>query len=466
MQSTTAMNIITTPGNPLRGSLTLPGDKSISHRAALFSALAEGESRIENLLVAGVTQVMLEALAALGVAWQLDGTRLTVKGIGFRKMPSPPEPVLFDCGNSGTTMRLLAGALAALGLPAILDGSSGLRRRPMKRIVAPLQAMGVPIEAGPENTAPLQIAGRSLDRPLRALDYTLPVASAQVKSCLLLAALSAGGPTTLQEPGPSRDHTERMLRSMGISITSSAAKHGAEDEVRNTENVIRNAYYVTRLSPPKPVCLKPLNLTVPGDISSAAFIIVAACITPGSDITLCGVGLNPTRTGLLDALGTMGADVQFSLQEEHQGEPVGTIRVRYAPLRGTQISGALVVRMIDEFPIFAVAASCAGGQTTVSQAEELRHKESDRIHALCTELGKLGVAISETGDGFVIQGGGLPQGGNVESHGDHRLAMALSVAGLASHNPVTVQGGQMVTESFPEFINKFHDLGADIKIEM
>lgn len=460
------MKIVTTPGNPLRGRLTLPGDKSISHRAALFSALAEGESRIENLLVAGVTQVMLEALAALGVAWQLDGTTLTVKGIGFRKMQSPPEPILFDCGNSGTTMRLLAGALAALGLPAILDGSSGLRRRPMKRIVTPLQAMGVPIEAGPENTAPLQIAGRSKDRPLRALAYTLPVASAQVKSCLLLAALSAGGPTTLREPGPSRDHTERMLRSMGVSITSSIAKHDAEDEVRDTENVIHNAYYVTRLSPPKPIYLKPLNLTVPGDISSAAFIIVAACITPGSDITLRGVGLNPTRTGLLDALRAMGADIQIIPQGEKRVEPLGDIRVRYSPLRGTQISGALVVRMIDEFPIFAVAASCAGGQTTVTQAEELRHKESDRIHDLCTELGKLGVAISETGDGFVIQGGGLPQGGNVESHGDHRLAMALAVAGLGSHNSVRLQEGEIVTESFPQFTTKLRDLGADIKIEM
>lgn len=460
------MNIITTPGNPLRGSLSLPGDKSISHRAALFSALAEGESRIENLLVAGVTEAMLEALAAMGVRWELDGTTLTVQGQGFYDLQAPPQAVMFDCGNSGTTMRLLAGALAALGLPAILDGSTGLRRRPMKRIIAPLQAMGVPIEASPENTAPLKISSRSRERALRALDYGLPVASAQVKSCLLLAGLAADDPTTLREPGPSRDHTERMLRSMGISITSSTAVRDAEDEIRNTEHVIGNTYYITRLNPPKPIYLKPLNLTVPGDFSSAAFITVAACITPGSDVTLRGVGLNPTRTGLLDALGAMGADVEISEQGEHQGEPVGDIRIRHASLQGTQISGPMVVRMIDEFPIFAVAASYALGQTTVSQAEELRHKESDRIHALCSELGKLGVAISEKSDGFVIEGSSLPEGGRVESHGDHRLAMALSVAGLASRSPVTVQGGKIVTESFPGFTDDFRHLGADIDVEI
>lgn len=460
------MNIITSPGKPLRGTLTLPGDKSISHRAALFSALAEGESRIENLLVAGVTEVMLEALAALGVTWELDGTTLTVQGGGFYHLQAPQQSILFDCGNSGTTMRLLAGALAALGLPAILDGSTGLRRRPMKRIVAPLQAMGVPIEASLKNTAPLQISGRPKERPLRALDYTLPVASAQVKSCLLIAALAADESTTLREPGPSRDHTERMLTSMGVSITSSTVMPEAEDEIRNTEHAIRNGHYVTRLDPPKPLRLHPLQLAVPGDISSAAFIIVAACITPGSDVTLHGVGLNPTRTGLLEALGAMGADIHISPHEEHQGEPVGDIHVRHAPLQGTQISGALVVRMIDEFPIFAVAASFARGQTTVSQAEELRHKESDRIHTLCTELKKLGVAISETRDGFVIQGKGLPWGGRVESHGDHRLAMALTVAGLASHSPVTVQEGEILTESFPQFTNDFRDLGADINVEI
>jgi 3-phosphoshikimate 1-carboxyvinyltransferase len=460
------MKIIMTPGNPLRGRLCLPGDKSISHRAALFASLAEGESRIENLLVAGVTQVMLEALAALGVAWQLDGTTLTVQGAGYHNLQAPPGAILFDCGNSGTTMRLLAGALASLGLPAILDGSSGLRRRPMKRILAPLQAMGVPIEAGPDNTAPLQIAGRPNDRPLHALDYTLPVASAQVKSCLLLAALSADGPTTLREPGPSRDHTERMLRSMGVSVSSSIEKHAGENVISNKEHVIGNTYYLTRLYPPKPLKLNPLQLTISGDISSAAFLVGAAAITPNSDVTLQNVGLNPTRTGLLDALRAMGADIQIIPRDENQGEPVGDIRVRYAPLRGTQISGALVVRMIDEFPVFAVAASFAQGETTVSQAEELRHKESDRIHALCTELDKLGVAISETRDGFVIQGGGLPHGGDAEPHNDHRLAMAMAVAGLGSQNPVRLQGGEIVTESFPEFTTKLRELGADIKIEM
>lgn len=448
--------IISAPGKPLSGSVSLPGDKSISHRAALFAALAEGESRIENLLVAGVTEAMLKALADLGVRWELDGSRLTVHGRGFHAWDRTSEPIILDCANSGTTMRLLAGALAALGVHAVLDGSPGLRRRPMKRIVAPLQAMGVRIQASSGTTAPLKVEARSQGWKLHALDYTLPVASAQVKSCLLLAALAAGGPSVLREPGPSRDHSERMLRGMGVAVTSSLER----------SNVMRNPYYVTRLDPPKPLHLAPLNLVVPGDISSAAFLIVAAAITPGSRVTLKDVGLNTTRTGLLDALQSMGADIRVIPREERSGEPVGDIQVSYAPLQGTHISGSLVVRMIDEFPVFAIAASCAQGQTRISQAEELRHKESDRISALCAELRKLGIDSRETPDGFVVNGGGMFQGGIVETHGDHRLAMALSVAGLASQKSVTVDGAQVVTESFPEFTTKLHHLGADIRLEI
>jgi 3-phosphoshikimate 1-carboxyvinyltransferase len=449
------MQMLTTPGNPLQGTLTLPGDKSISHRAALFAALAEGESRIENLLVAGVTRVMLQALADLGIPWELDGTTLTLQGQGFRGLDRPDEPIFLNCGNSGTTLRLLAGALAALGVPATLDGSPGLRRRPMKRIVAPLQAMGVPVQASPENTAPLRLGARRAGQRLRALDYTLSVASAQVKSCLLLAALDADGPTTLSEPDLSRDHTERMLRSMGVLLGSFA----------ETRSEPQSTYFVTRIMPPDPPQLAPLHLAIPGDISSAAFPIVGALITLGSEITLEGVGLNPTRTGLLDALRSMGAEIEVTPRGESHGEPFGDLRVRYAPLRGTQISGPLVVRMIDEFPAFAVAAAYAHGKTTISGAEELRHKESDRISALCNELHRLDVDVEETPDGFVIHGGRPVRGGTVKSHGDHRLAMALSVAGLASQSPVLVQGAEIVSESFPSFTDKLKSLGADIKSE-
>lgn len=455
--------IISAPGGPLSGTVSLPGDKSISHRAALFAALAEGESRIDNFLVAGVTETMLKALADLGVQWKLEGNRLVVHGRGFNSWDQPTEPFFLDCANSGTTLRLLTGALAALGLPAVLDGSTGLRRRPMRRIVSPLQTMGAAVQTSSDGTAPLRLLARSQGHQLRALDCALPVASAQVKSCLLLAALAADSASFLREPGPSRDHSERMLRSMGVEVTSTVE---ASDVTSNTKSVIRNAHYVTRLEPPRPLQLSPLNLVIPGDVSSAAFLIVAAAVTPGSRVTLKDAGLNPTRTGLLDALQSMGADIRVFQQEERSGEPVGDIEVSYAPLQGTQVSGSLVVRMIDEFPIFAVAASCAGGQTRVSQAEELRHKESDRISALCTELRKLGIDSRETRDGFVIDGDNMIQGGVVEAHGDHRLAMALAVAGLVSKSPVIVDGAQILTESFPEFSTKLRDLGADIRIEV
>jgi 3-phosphoshikimate 1-carboxyvinyltransferase len=450
------MNLITAPGKPLRGILELPGDKSISHRAALFAALAEGESCIENFLVAGVTKVMLNGLENLGATWELDGTKLTVLGQGFKGTRFDQAAAHFDCGNSGTTLRLLTGACAALGIPAVLDGSAGLRRRPMKRIVAPLQAMGVLIEASQENTAPLKLSARPKGKQLQHLDYTLPVASAQVKSCLLLAGLAADGTTRLQEPGPSRDHTERMLRSMGVDIQASMRE---SDDSGKLE-------YITQIIPPDSKQLSPLDLAIPGDISSAAFLIVAACITPGSQLSLQNVGLNPTRTGLLSALQSMGADIQVTPQGERSGEPVGDIEVRYAPLQAKQVSGPLVVRMIDEFPAFTVAAAHARGQTVVSQANELRHKESDRIGALCTGLRELGIRASETRDGFVIDGGPKPEGGVIHAHGDHRLAMAFAIAGLASQGKVTVRGAEIISESFPGFTTQLRRLGADIRVEM
>ncbi len=449
MSKAVPSQLIVKPGKVLGGSVRLPGDKSISHRAALLAALADGESLIGNFLVSGVTHAMLGALTALGVPWKLEGETLTINGRGLAGLRAPAEPL--DCGNSATTLRILVGALAAAGIPATLTGSPGLRRRPMQRIVLPLQEMGVPIQATEAGTAPLVLAPRPAGQPLMPLVYTLPVASAQVKTCLLLAALAADGPTTLHEPGPSRDHTERMLNAMGISVV--------HRPIPPTDQA-----YETILTPPGSRTLSPLHLTIPGDISAAAFLIVAALTTPGSQVTFPGVGLNPTRTGLLDALKQMGADLQIRNPRQLHGEPVGDLTVRSSRLQGTQVSGGLVVRMIDEFPAFAIAAAHAQGQTVVREAEELRHKESDRISAMCSGLSALGVPTQELQDGFIISGGVIPGGASVDPHGDHRLAMALGVAGLAAEKPVTVMDAAIITESFPNFIPTLNSLGADTQV--
>ncbi len=435
--------ILTAACSPaLSGRVTLPGDKSLSHRAALLGSLAEGTSRIDNFLTAGVTDGMLASLTALGVSWSISGSRLTITGKGLHGYRLPSG--VLDCGNSATTMRLMAGALAASGVPATLDGTPGLRSRPMRRLTEPLQRMGVPIRASGSGGAPLVLEARPAGRLLQALDYTLPVASAQVKSALLLAALSADGTTILREPGPSRDHTERMLSGMGVNVASGR-------EGRN---------YGTRLDPS--ARLTSLDFILPGDLSSAAFLLVAALIVPGSEVTVQGVGLNPTRTGLLDALGAMGADLRAVETGEQCGEPAGDVTARYGRLAGTKVSGELVVRMIDEFPIFAVAAAFADGETRVEDAGELRYKESDRIAALCAELRAIGVDARETADGFTIRGGKQPAGGPVDPHGDHRLAMSLAVAGLASENPVVVPQAEYFNESFPDFLETLRSLGAEL----
>lgn len=436
------------PGKPLIGTACVPGDKSLSHRAVLFAALADGESRVENFLVSGVTRVMLESLTRSGAAWRLDGEVLTVRGQGLNGLHAPYEPL--HCGNSATTLRLLAGAVAAAGISAVLDGSAGLRRRPMDRIVDPLRRMGVPVRAE-AGTAPIVFQARPTEQRLLPLDEDLPVASAQVKSCLLLAALAASGVTILREPGPSRDHTERMLGSMGVKI---------DRRVLERDGIF---LYETRLEPPdRP--LKPLHLRLPGDFSAAAFLITAGLIVPGSDIRIPGVGLNPTRTGLLEVLVDMGADITLENHQDQAGEPVGDLRVRASPLRGTEVSGERVVRMIDEFSVFGAAAALAEGVSVVRDAQELRYKETDRIQTLVQELRGLGVTAGETPDGFSIQGGGLP-GGTAQAHGDHRLAMAVAVAGLGGQGPVTIEGAEMIDESFPGFVETLHGLGADVILE-
>ena len=433
-----ALDLSVSTVTPLSGDILLPGDKSLSHRAALFAALAEGASTIDRFLVSGVTRAMLNALTALNIHWQLDGSRLTVHGKGLRGFTQPQAPLA--CGNSATTIRMLAGALAAGGTPCVLDGSTGLRKRPMNRITDPLRDMGVPVTSI-NDCAPLTLAARASDVPLRAMDYTLPVASAQVKSCLILAALAADGVTTLHEPGPSRDHTERMLSAMGADIRT------------NKPHTIR----IAPLTRP----LAPLKLELPGDISSAAFLLVAAAIVPGSSIRVRDVGLNPTRTGILDVLGQMGANVRIENLRDILGEPVGDIRLTAAPLKAVCVSGDTVVRMIDEFPILAIAACFAHGVTEVRDAEELRYKETDRISVMCGELKKLGVRLEERRDGFSIYGGSLT-GGDCEAHGDHRLAMSLALAGLAAPAAVTVHHAEILNESFPDFGSQLRLLGASV----
>ena len=437
------MKMIIKSGKPLRGTVQIPGDKSISHRAILFSALAEGRSQINNLLIAGVTENMLDALPGLGVQWTLKGTQLTVRSPGLDGWKPPLEPL--DCGHSATTLRLLAGACAAAGIPVLLDGSESLRTRPMARIVDPLWEMGVPIQAlGEGGTAPLQLGSILTDQTFQALNYRAPVASAQVKSCLLLAGLRAQGALTYTEPSPSRDHTERMLSQQGVDIQREELPDG---QIRVTMEPLGEHH------------LLPLDLTIPGDLSSASFLITAALITPGSDLTLPSVGLNPTRTGMLDALREMGARIEIRNRKQIHGEPIGDLQVQHSRLKGILLENPQVVRMIDELPIFAVAAACAEGKTAVRDAGELRLKESDRIAALCRELNVLGVNIEEHRDGFTIQGGGPLQGGRVRPGKDHRMAMALAVAGMNAANPVIVEGAEIISESFPSFSRELTKLG-------
>ncbi len=419
--------------------LNIPGDKSLSHRAALFSALAVGISTIDNFLDSGVTQVMLTGLQELGIDWLLSGNTLTVHGKGLDGL-STPEKAIY-CGHSATTIRLMAGALAASGIAVTLDGSEGLRKRPMGRIIDPLRQLGVALTASPSGTAPLVLQARPEGQKLRGGEIHLAQASAQVKTCVLLAALAAGQPLVIDEPGPSRDHSERMLKAMGVPLETQGLSITMQPF--NGE-------------------LQPLKMRLPGDISSAAFLIVAALITPNSQITLEEVGINPRRTGLLDVLQAMGAEIAITPTGENAGEPVGTLVVRSSLLHATKVSGDLVVRMIDEFPVFAVAAAFAEGKTIVAEAEELRYKESDRIRVLCEQLQKIGVDIKETTDGFIIQGQKQIPGGTAESCGDHRLAMSLAVAGLASQNGVTVNGAEMVTQSFPAFFELLKRLGVSL----
>jgi 3-phosphoshikimate 1-carboxyvinyltransferase len=419
-------------GHALHGTARVPGDKSISHRALILGMLAPGESRVRGWLAAGDTLATLDAVRALGVNVRREGDTLTFRGGAL----TPPDGPI-DCRNAGTAMRLLAGALAGQPFASTLDGSEQLRRRPMRRITTPLEAMGADITSA-DGHAPLHIHPARL----AGITYEPPVASAQVKSAVLLAGLFAEGETTVIEPGPSRDHTERMLAAMGADITVSSLR--------------------VTVRPPGGAPLGPLDLTVPGDLSSAAFLMAASAALPGSDVRIEEVGLNPTRTGVLDALRAMGAAMTVEDEAVEGGEPVGTVRVRGGELAGARIGGAMTVRAIDELPILAALATQCGGETMIADAAELRVKEVDRISLLAEELRKLGARIEERPDGMVIDGPARLCGAVVDSHGDHRLGMALAVAGLFADGETVVRGAGCIADSFPGFGAALAALGAEV----
>jgi 3-phosphoshikimate 1-carboxyvinyltransferase len=444
------MNLRSKPAASLNGQVRVPGDKSISHRVAMLGAMAEGSSRIEGMLNAGVTRVMLDSLAELRVAWKWDGEALEMEGEGRNGFQPPHdgagEPKPLFCGNSATTIRLLTGALAgkpgwlldSKDLEFLLDGSDQLKKRPMKRIIEPLCEMGAEIRSI-RNTGCAPLAVKTSE--LKGIEYRMPVASAQVKTAILFAGLHASGATRIEEPSPSRDHTERILRWLGVRIETGPCRV----LVRPIENP-----------------LPPLHIRIPGDFSSAAFLLAAAAVVPGSDVRISGVGLNPRRTGLLSVLRRMGAEIVEIESSESAGEPVGDLRIRAGGLEATTVDGGEVVDMIDEFPVLAVAAAMAEGVTEIRNAAELRHKESDRISVLAGELRKLGIAVDETPDGFSIRGPVSIRGALVDSHGDHRLAMALAVAGMVSANGVEIARAECIGESFPAFARVFNALGAQL----
>jgi 3-phosphoshikimate 1-carboxyvinyltransferase len=414
---------------PLRGHLRVPADKSISHRAAILAALSDGDVRIENYLQSETTYATLDCLRALGVQIDsVDSTTLVVHGRGLHSLREPDQ-VLF-CKGSGTTMRLLAGLCAGQDFLSILDGTAALKRRPMARVAEPLRALGATILARDDGRLPpLVIRGGHL----HGIDYTLPIASAQVKSAILLAALFADSPTRVREPSLSRDHTERMLQACGVNV---------QWEVGHRELRIDPISHLQH----------PGSVSVPNDRSSAAFFIVAALLVPHSEIHIDRVGVNSTRTGLLDALEKMGARIKIENASEESGEPVADVIVRAgSELTATEVSGDAVPRMIDEFPILAIAATQARGETRVRDARELRAKESDRIAMLAQELLKMGARIQEQPEGFVIIGPTELHGAHVAAHNDHRLAMSLAVAGLIAHGETVIEGWECVKDSFPDF---------------
>ncbi|MBE0576075.1 MAG: 3-phosphoshikimate 1-carboxyvinyltransferase [Desulfuromonadales bacterium] len=413
------------PVNHLRGEISVPGDKSISHRSIMLGSLADGTTRVSGFLMGEDNLSTWKIFQAMGVTIRQTGSdTLEIDGVGLDGLAEPAD--VLDCGNSGTTMRLMCGLLAGQDFFSVLTGDKYLRRRPMKRVVTPLIGMGARIwgRDGGER-APLAIQGGSL----KPISYASPVSSAQVKSAVLLAGLSVAGETRVTEPHLSRDHSERMLTCFGADVRPFAGG-------------------VSLIGRPH---LAAQDVMVPGDISSAAFFMVAGLITPGAELTIRNVGINPTRSGIIDILTAMGGQLELHDIREQSGEPVADVLVRHSRLKGIEIDGDMVPRAIDEFPVISVAAALAEGTTTIRDAAELRVKETDRIAAMVSELGKLGAQIEALPDGMVITGVEQLRMGTVSSHGDHRIAMSLAVAALSARGEVTIEDTACTETSFPGF---------------
>jgi len=424
-------------GGVLSGCLRVPGDKSISHRAVMLGSVAEGMTTINGFLEGEDSLATLNAFRAMGVHIEgPDHGKVVVTGAGLHGLCAPAQPL--NLGNSGTSMRLLSGLLCGQSFDTELVGDTSLMSRPMRRVTEPLAAMGACIETTASGTAPLKIRG---GRSLQAIDYAMPVASAQVKSSILLAGLYADGRTCVHEPAPTRDHTERLLASMGYSVRR-------EHDAACLQGGGR---------------LSATTLDVPADISSAAFFLVGASIAPGSDLLLEHVGINPTRTGVLEILKLMGADIELCHPRDMGGEPVADLRVRAAPLRGIDIPMEQVPLAIDEFPVLFIAAACAEGRTVLTGAEELRVKESDRIQVMADGLQSLGIDAEAMPDGIIIQGGAISSG-NIDSHGDHRIAMAFAMAALQASGVVTIDDCANVNTSFPGFVNQAAAVGLAVSV--
>ncbi len=433
------VNFIVEPGGRLSGHFRVPGDKSISHRSIMFGSIADGISHVSGFLQGEDSLNTLRAFRAMGV--NIEGPdaqgQVTIHGAGIDGLKAPKQPL--DLGNSGTSMRLMSGLLSGQAFDLTLTGDRSLSKRPMKRVTDPLALMGAKVDTAEGGKPPLKIHGA---QSLKGIDYDMPMASAQVKSCLLLAGLYAKGTTCVTEPATTRDHTERMLRAYGYTVTTKANRICLTGGGR----------------------LSACDIDVPADISSSAFYMVGASIAEGSDITLEHVGINPTRTGVIEILRLMGANIELLNQREVGGEPVADIRITSSRLKGIHVPEHLVPLAIDEFPVLFVAAACAEGETVVSGAEELRVKESDRIQVMADGLQILGVKATPTADGMIIQGGDI-HGGKVHSRDDHRIAMAFTMAGLNASGPVLIEDCENVNTSFPGFVALANKVGINITAE-
>ncbi len=433
-----SLNWLASAGQPLTGEITVPGDKSISHRAIMLGAIAEGVTKVSGFLEGEDTRATARIFQQLGVRIETPSpSERIIYGVGLQGLKASSEDL--DCGNAGTAMRLLTGLLAGQKFRSKLVGDASLSRRPMRRVIDPLSLFGASIEAEAGGFPPLIIHSK---KNLQAIEYKTEVASAQVKSAILLAALYAAGTTTVYEPHPTRDYTEKMLAAFGWPI-----------EFRPGHATLSGGHR-----------LIATEIQVPADFSSAAFFIVAATVIPGSDLLIKSVGMNPRRTGLLAALQLMGANIREENRRELAGEPVADLRVKHAALTAIDIPAAIVPDMIDEFPALFVAAALANGETRISGAAELRVKESDRIAVMADALRNLGVKIDETPDGAFIQGGTL-SGGEAESHGDHRIAMSLAIAGQLASDPVLIRDCENVATSFPGFIELSKSVGFGLNLE-